>query len=284
MKKKSLKHIMIFSIISAIAVIATSCSKGNHKFITISGSSVLQPIVKSAADIFMEKNPESQINVQGGGSGTGLSQVVSGAVEIGNSDLSAVDKINDKNILNELVDHKIAVSGFVMVVNDEVKIKSLTKKQIQDIFTGKIINWKEVGGEDVNIEVINRGKSSGSRATFIKTIMDGKLENLQIGTIQDSSGAVQKSIKETKGAISYLATSYFKSEEAKKGLNILKINNIDGNTKNIIERKYPFWSYEHMYTKGNPSGTIKKFIDYMYSPEVKKIIEDNGYIPIDKMK
>ncbi|KEH97701.1 phosphate ABC transporter substrate-binding protein [Clostridium botulinum C/D str. BKT12695] len=284
MNKKSLKNIMLFSVICTMIIFLSSCSKDSNKFITISGSTALQPVVNLVADEFMNKNSEIQINVQGGGSGTGLSQVVSGAVAIGNSDFGAEEKIKDKNILKQLVDHKVAISGFVMVVNKDIKVESLTKEQIQDIFTGKITNWKEICGDNEEIQVINRGKSSGSRATFIKTVMDGKVENPEIGTIQDSSGSVQKSVKETKGAISYLALSYFKNENVKEGINIIKINNVNADEKNISSEKYPFWSYEHMYTKGIPEGVVKSFINYMYSSEGKRIIKETGYIPIDNIK
>ncbi|KGM96094.1 phosphate ABC transporter substrate-binding protein [Clostridium novyi A str. 4552] len=284
MNKKSLKNIMLFSVICTMIIFLSSCNKDSNKFITISGSTALQPVVNLVANEFMNKNSEIQINVQGGGSGTGLSQVVSGAVTIGNSDFGAEEKIKDKNILKQLVDHRVAISGFVMVVNKDIKVESLTKEQIQDIFTGKITNWKEICGDNEEIQVINRGKSSGSRATFIKTVMDGKVENPEIGTIQDSSGSVQKSVKETKGAISYLALSYFKNENVKEGINIIKINNVDATEKNISSDKYPFWSYEHMYTKGIPEGVVKSFINYMYSSEGKRIIKETGYIPIDSIK
>lgn len=252
--------------------------------ITASGSSALQPLAKAVADMFMKKNTKAQINVQGGGSGTGLSQVVSGAVQIGNSDLFVEDKIKDSSIVKSLVDHKVAVIGFAMVVNKDVKVHSLTKEQIQDIFTGKITNWKEVGGDDVKIEVINRGKSSGTRTTFIKNIMDGKSEAEGLGTTQDSSGAMEKAVENTEGAISYLALSYFVNEHAKQGMNLLKIDGIEANSENITKGKYPFWSYEHMYTKGEATGLTKSFLDYMISDEVKSVIKNKGYIPVSDME
>lgn len=301
MKKKSLKTLVAALAITLVGGVFVGCGSKSSEdknatkeetkpttelsgSITASGSTALQPLAAAAADMFMQKNTKAQINIQGGGSGTGLSQVTSGAVQIGNSDMPAEDKIKDANVVKELVDHKVAAIGFAMVVNKDVKVESLTKQQIQDIFTGKITNWKEVGGDDLKIEVINRGASSGTRATFVKTVMEGKKEAEGLGTVQDSSGAVQQSIEATKGSISYLALSYFVKEEAKQGMKLLKIDGAESTTENISAGKYPFWSYEHMYTKGEPTGLTKAFIDYMLSDEFAPIIEKQGYIPMSAIK
>lgn len=304
MKKKSLKVMVAALMITLVGGVFAGCgssaddsskketTKDSAKTeeisgsITASGSSALQPLAKAVADIFMEKNTKAQINVQGGGSGTGLSQVAQGAVQIGNSDVFAEDKLKgDKAKLAEgLVDHKVCAIGFAVVANKDTKVDSLTKEQIQDIFQGKITNWKQVGGDDLKIEVVNRGKSSGTRATFNQTVMDGKDEKEEIGTTQDSSGAVQKAIEATKGSISYLALSYFVNEEAKNNIKLIKINGVEANKENITSGKYPFWSYEHMYTKGEATGLTKAFLDYMVSDEVKETVDKKGYIPIKDMK
>ncbi|MGF9798038.1 phosphate ABC transporter substrate-binding protein [Brevibacillus agri] len=244
--------------------------------ITAVGSTALQPLVEQTAKDFMAKNQGVQIQVQGGGSGTGLSQVASGAATIGNSDIFAEEK---KGIpANELVDHKVAVVGMAAAVSPQVKVDNLTKQQLIDIFTGKITNWKEVGGDDMKITLVNRPKSSGTRATFSKFALDGKEE--AEGITEDSSGTVRKIIAETPGAIGYLALSYFNDS-----VKALKLDGVEANAENIATNKYPVWAYEHMYTKGEPTGNAKAFLDYILSEEVqKKTIVDLGFLPITDMK
>lgn len=251
--------------------------------ITAVGSTALQPLVQEAAKNFKAKNPDATINVQGGGSGTGINQVAEGSVEIGNSDVSAESKIKDKEKAKELVDHKVCAIGFALVVNKDVKVDSLTKEQIQKIFTGEVTNWKEVGGQDLAINVVNRPSSSGTRATFIDTIMNGKSEKEGLGTIQDSSGSVEKTITSTSGAVSYLALSYLTAEK-RENIKLVKIDGVEASKENIVTKKYPFWSYEHMYTKGAPTGLTKAFIEYVMSDENKALVEKLGYIPVGDFK
>lgn len=262
---------------------STSEVKGVSGTITTLGSSALQPLVEKSANNFKIKNPNVTINVQGGGSGAGINQVASGNCDIGNSDVSAETKLKDKSKLKELKDHKVCGIGFAMVVSKDVKVESLTKEQIKNIFEGKITNWKQVGGENKPINIINRGASSGTRATFVDTIMDGVKEKSGLGTTQDSSGAVRTSLKNTEGGISYLALSYL-SENIRKDINVLKINGVEATNENIVAKKYPFWSYEHMYTKGEPKGLTKEFLDYMVSEENKETVKKLGYIPISDFK
>lgn len=295
MKRKSLKAIILTLAITMVAGAFVGCG-GNNKeagdtktgdkisgTITAVGSTALQPLAEQSAKNFKVKNPDATINVQGGGSGAGINQVAEGSVEIGNSDVTAESKLKDKEIAKQLVDHKVAAIGFAVVVNKDIKVDNLTKEQIQGIFEGKYTNWNQVGGQDLAIQVVNRPKSSGTRATFIETIMDGKNEKEGLGTTQDSSGTVEKTISSTPGSISYLALSYL-TEEKRQNLKLVKIDNVEATKENIISKKYPFWSYEHMYTKGEAKGLTKAFIDYMMSNENKAVIEKLGYIAATDIK
>lgn len=286
-EREILKKIKLAMALTGLLLVGAACGKGNAQTaesskssgnveIVAVGSTALQPLVDAAKDSFTAKNPNYQIQVQGGGSGTGLSQVAAGAVTIGNSDVFAEEK--DGVPAKELTDHKVAVVGMTPVVNKEVGVKGITKQQLVDIFTGKIKNWQEVGGKDQEIAVVNRAAGSGTRATFEKWGLDGA-ETVQ-SQEQDSSGTVRKIVAETPGAISYLALSY-----VDKTLQTLAIDGVEPTAANIETNDWKIWSYEHMYTKGEPTADVKKFLDYMLTDEIQKgVVKELGYLPITEMK
>lgn len=242
------------------------------------GSSALQPLAAEAAKQFKNKYPDADVQVQGGGSGNGLTAVAGGTAQIGNSDIFAEEKSGID--ATTLEDHKVCVVGFAAVVNPKTTVDNLTKAQLVDIFTGKISNWKDVGGEDRSIVIVNRPASSGTRATFKKYALDGKDEAQGKALTEDNSGTVLKTVADTEGSISYLAFSYLNDKSVKA----LKLDSVEPTNENVITGKYPVWSYEHMYTKGPAQGVAKAFIDYLTSDETKAIVQKLGYIAIGDMK
>lgn len=251
--------------------------------ITAAGSTALQPLAEEASKEFMAKNPSLSITIQGGGSGAGVNQVFSGNVTIGNSDFPAEAKLKDKTKSDQLIDTKVAGIGFSIVVNGDVNVTNLTSAQIQDIFSGKVTNWKDVGGKDEAINVINRPASSGTRAAFIATVMKDVAINDKVGTVQDSSGAVEKAVNSTPGAISYLANSYLIGAKANV-LKALQIDSANPTTDDIVAGKYPFYSYEYMIIKkDNTKEEVQAFVDFIKGDEFATKLEQMGYIPMSKM-
>ena len=249
MRKHSIGKLIILLLLTLVAT--TACANNGSK-ITIVGSSAMQLLAEQAGNDYRLSHSNSNIVVQGGGSGTGLSQVQAGAVQIGTSDVFAETQ---KGIqANKLKDYRVAVVGIVPIVNKDVGIKNITTNELSKIFTGKITNWKQLGGKNEAITVINRSKGSGTRGTFEDIILRGQkpIKSQE----QDSNGAVKKIVNSTPGTISYLSFPYAHDTHIQK----LSIDNVKPTNKNITTNKWKLWSYEHMYTKGEPNKQTKAFI------------------------
>ncbi len=250
--------------------------------VTISGSSALQPLVNAAKEKYETAHAGASIEVSAGGSKKGIADVASGAVQIGDSDIAAPDDLKA-----QLVDHKVAVVGFAAMANKgefNAKVTSLSMKDLGRIFTGEAKNWKDLGGGNQPIVVINRAPASGTRSVFGGIVLGG--DKFVEGQTEDNSGALVEKLKQTKGAISYLALS-FKTDD----LLTLSLKGADGGVAdptdaNIETGAYPIWSYEHMFTKGEATGPVKAFIDYIVGPDFQKtsLPTVKGFIPVTEMK
>ena len=258
---------------SSSSTTTTSTSEGGSggsAKITAAGSTALLPLVKQAASDYQAKNSNVSISVSGGGSRVGITQAAQKAIDIGDSDIPAAGEPS-------LVDHKVAVVTFGVVVNPQSNVKSLTTQQIKDIFSGKVKNFSEVGGANVPVTIVNRPRSSGTRAVFVQTVMGGAQPSEQ-GLTQDSSGTVATIVGQTPGAISYVATSYVKPGKQVT----VSIGGVPADEPNVTSGKYPFWSYEHMLTNGAPRKEVADFIDYVTKDEA--LLKQLGFIPVGSMK
>ncbi len=249
--------------------------------VQISGSSALQPLVNAAKEKFEAAHPGVSVEVSAGGSKKGLADVAAGAVQIGDSDIFA-----PQDLAGQLVDHKVAVVGFAPMANKgsfDEKLSALSLADLTKLFTGATTNWKQLGGGNQPIVVINRAPGSGTRAVFGNIVLGG--DKFVESQTEDNSGALVAKLTQTKGAISYLALSF-----ATPDLLVIGIKGdggaVDANSDSITSGNYPIWSYEHMYTKGEPSGAAKDFIDYMQSADFQEQVLPTvkGFISITKMK
>ena len=267
---------------SALAAAAgVTCVTGS---VTAAGSTALQPLVDAAAKQYVKACSGSTITVNGGGSGTGLSQVAQGSIQIGNSDVTAASKLSTPDA-NSLVDHIIARQGWIAVTNKDVTgVTNLTTQQNIDIWTGKVTNWKAVGGPDLPIVLIFRPSSSGTRSTFKKLVLGGATEATGGQTLtEDSNGAVTTAITKTDGAVSVIGFAYYNDPANKSLLNGLQLDGVDATVANVSNASYKLAADGHMYTKGQPSGLTAAFLDYMLGADVQgTLIPSLSYGPIAK--
>lgn len=291
----NLKKMMALALASTALIAAAGCGGNSEPAksgaasgakvigqVTSSGSSALLPLVKDAAAKFKSKNPEVSLTLNAGGSGTGLKQVAEGSVNIGNSDVPAEKKLPAEKAKG-LVDHKVCTMTVATIINKDIadKVKSLTSQQLQDVFTAKVTNWKDVGGPDEPIVLVTRPTTSGTRALFTELALAGQEEASNKSLETDDSGTLIQSVAQTKGAIGYVALPYLVNN---KDVAALAIDGVAPTLENTYNGKYKVWGYEHMYTKGEPTGAVKAFLDYILSDEYGAEIEKQGYGVSSKMK
>lgn len=247
--------------------------------VTAAGSSALLPLAQAAAESFMKENPDCIVTVNGGGSGEGLKQVADGAVDIGDSDVFAEEKL-DADAAAKLVDHEVCTITMAPVVNAGNKVTDLSTDDLIGIFTGKITNWKDVGGDDMDIVLVTRPSSSGTRALFKTWALNGEEEASNEALETDDSGTLLQTVEQNEGAIGYVALSYLVNNDAVK---TVSIDGVEPTLENTYNGTYKVWGYEHMYTGGEGSEQAQAFINYMMGDTFADQLESLGYGVSSKM-
>jgi phosphate transport system substrate-binding protein len=261
------KKLLAAGIVAAVIIPAAARADTS---ITAAGSTALLPLVKQSAADYQSKHSDVRISVSGGGSFVGITQAQSGSVDMGDSDVVAPGN-------SGLVDHKVAVVGFGVIAHPAAGVSGLSTKQVRDIFAGRVSNWKQVGGKDQTIVVINRPRTSGTRFVFNATMM-GTSKITDNGVTEDSSGTVVKTVAQTPGSISYVALGYTRGQP----VTVLKVNGVAPSADNIRSGRYPVWSYEHIFTKGKAKSAVDAFIRFISSN--MDAIDKLGFIAINTMK
>ena len=246
------------------------------KKLTIAGSTTVLPIAQAAAEVFMENNAEANISVRGGGSSIGIAGILSGTIDIG--DASRHAKTKEKAQARErgikLYENIIAADGIAIIVHPSNKITNISMQQLQDIFAGKITNWKELGGKNEPLVAILRDPSSGTYEVFDKLVMQGttnRSDALSLG----SNNAVVSTVKNTPGAIGYAGLGYLNNS-----VKTVKVENVIATESTVNSKKYPISRTLHMYTNGAPKGLAKQYIDFILSAEGQNLVEELGFIKL----
>lgn len=254
-----------------VVIYASGCSRRHS--ITMAGSTAFLPFAEQLAEDYMKKNPGVNINVQGGGSAVGIRSALNGVAQIGMADLVTFPP--EAKELKKIV---AAQDGISLVVHPSNKIDNLTIEQIRAIYSGKIKNWKEVGGVDKSITVVSREAGSGTRSSFEDLMLKG-LKLTGDAIIGDSNGTVRETISNDPQAIGYISHGVV-NEKVKA----LKVDGIPATTENIILGKYKLVRPIYLLIKTESETQVKEILDYMLGPEGQKTILEQGLIPAKSYK
>jgi len=240
--------------------------------ITVAGSTTVQPLAEELAEAFMAANPGVKIQVQGGGSSVGVKSAGQGTVDIG----TASREIKDSELAEfpDLKIYTIAIDGIAIVTHPEVSVSDLTVEQVRDIFSGKITNWKEVGGPDRPIVVVSREEGSGTRGAFEELVMGKDAKIVATAILQNSNGAVRTTVAGTPDSIAYLSFGYLD-----RSVKALRIGGVEATTANVLNGSYPISRPLNMLTKGEPKGVVKAWLDWILGPDGQAIVAKH-YIPV----
>ncbi len=238
----------------------------------IAGGTAHIPVMKQAAKNIMEVNPNIIITIAGGGTGSGIQKVGEGLVQIGNTGRALKDEEIRKY---GLVSFPFAIDGVAIIVHPENPVRGLTTKQVQDIFSGKIISWDQVGGKKLPIHLYVREDGSGTRDVFEDQAIRGIHGSSNVNVLH-SNGAMKMAVKKDRNAIGYIGIGYVDAS-----IKALVFDNVYPSQKNTAQGKYRVSRFLYMNTKGKPQGLTKLFIDYIYSFEGKNIVIKAGYIPLE---
>ncbi|MDF2546878.1 MAG: phosphate-binding protein [Anaerosolibacter sp.] len=239
--------------------------------VVIAGSTSVQPLSDELAAAFTEKNPDVQIEVQGGGSSVGVKSAIDKIVDIG---MSSRD-LKEEEKSSGLTEYVIAKDGIAVVVNPTSKVEDLTIEQIKKIFTGEITNWKEVGGEDKAITVVSREEGSGTRGAFIEiTGVEGKDASgnkadltTKNALVQPSTGAVKQTVANTPDSIGYVSMGAL--DDAVK---TVKVEGVEATEENAKDGSFKISRPFLFLTNGEESETVKAFIEFIMSAEGQEIV------------
>lgn len=261
--------------------------------IQIKGSDTMVNLGQVWAEEYMKKNPNVSIAVTGGGSGTGIAAMIDGRTDIAQASRAMKDKeitmAKDRGV--DPVEHVVATDALSVIVNPANPVSKLTISQLSDIFTGKTTNWKQVGGRDASIILLSRDRSSGSHIFFLEHVLrkgkeKGTEEFAKFALMLPSTEAIASQVSTDKNAIGYVGIGYVKPKQHK----VLAIGKTDAgpfvkpSIETAINGTYPIARPLYWYTRGEPKGAVKGFLDYVVSPEGQKEAEKVGFAPIGKTR
>jgi phosphate transport system substrate-binding protein len=274
--------IVVFILHSTLAFAAGKNS------IQIKGSDTMVNLAQAWAEVYMEQNPGAFVAVTGGGSGTGLSSLIMGTCSIAMSSRNIKDKEVSlaKQKGTQPYEAKVALDGLAVVVNPNNPVNKLTIEQLAAIFSGRITNWKEVGGPDSKIVILSREVNSGTHVYFKEHVLrkndpNSKEEFAPSALMLPSSQAIADEIAGNAGAIGYYGMGYISPKQKPVAVAAdAKSEYVQPTIDNVIKGKYPISRPLFLYTNGKPEGPIKEFMDFVLSKEGQEIVLKTDFVPL----
>jgi phosphate transport system substrate-binding protein len=273
------KFLKLFSIgfISLMLMAGSAIAAGN---VVIKGSTTVLPVAQATLEAYMKTRPGVNISLSGGGSGEGIKALIDKSTDIANSSREIKDQeiqlAKTKGVNPKA--HIVAIDAIVPIVNPKNKVQNLTIDQLSQIYQGKITNWKDVGGENLQIVVISRDSSSGTFESWGELVLH-KAKVTPKAQMQASNGAIVQAISKNRYAIGYIGFGYLN-----KTVKALSVNGIPANMQTALSKQYPVARPLYMYTDGEPKGEADGFLKYVLSPAGQKLVAKEGFIPIEGTK
>ncbi|MCD6426819.1 MAG: PstS family phosphate ABC transporter substrate-binding protein [Caldisericaceae bacterium] len=281
---KKVKYVLVVLSVALIFMMA-GCGgnrgENSEKSIVLNGSTTVFPIAQRAAEEFMNLHSDVNVSVRGTGSGNGIAALINGTCDIADASRPMKDEEIKKAKENGVnpVSTVIAKDAIAIIVNKDNPIKSITKEQLKEIYTGQITNWKELGGADMKIVPVTRDSSSGTFEIFEEKILGKGTEMISSAVVQGSNQAVKTTVSKTPGAVGYIGLGYVDST-----VKTVAFDGVLPSKESVLNGTYEISRPLFMYTDGVPKGVVKEFIDFVMSPEGQKIVEEVGYIAVKPVK
>jgi phosphate transport system substrate-binding protein len=263
-----------------IALLLSASLGGNLYAQRIKGSDTVLPIAQETAEAYMKQNPSARVTVTGGGTGVGLSALLDGTTDIAMASrpVKFKEKMLAKSYGKELVETTIAYDALAVVVNPSNSVSKLTRTQLEDIFTGRVTNWKQLGGDDLRIVVYLRETSSGTYEFFKESVLEN--QNYMAGALSmPATGAIIQSVSQTKGAIGYVGLAYLSPRVKALHISYDGSHYAVASAENAKNKTYPIVRPLFYYYEKKSASKVKPLLDYILSTG-QAIIKKGGYIPV----
>jgi phosphate transport system substrate-binding protein len=263
---------------AALVAVLVACGPAFAQNIVIKGSTTVLPVAQVTLEAYTKANPGVNISLSGGGSGEGIKALIDKSTDIANSSReikkAEIELANSKGV--NPVEIPVAIDAIVPIVNSRNPVNNLSVDQLSQIYQGKITNWKEVGGEDLEIVIISRDSSSGTFEAWGELVMN-KAKVTPRAQLQASNGAIVQVVSKNRYALGYIGLGYLD-----KTVKPLKVNGVEASEKTALTKAYPVSRFLYMYTDGQPKGETAKYIQFVLGPAGQELVRKEGFVALPR--